>query len=391
MTRCRLPLFALVLVPAFAGCPKQTEAPDTVPVAGGDDREAAEAASGDEPVGSATSDSAPRTRGAGVWGPLGGLAPTAAPSSPGVERVAEPPTPAAPRDDFEVERVQFELDIGQLSGSPVWALVRVLVLREASGEERCALELLEQSQSIYGDVTYDVRGDILDMLLSIRTRASTADVLSCFQDAFNGGVAFEARSVGGRPGWASRGEGTGEGVLVEAEAGWWLLGLPDRAERELLSGRRPEEDVTFGELTGPLGPFAVRVTATPRVGVERSPFGDPEAGDPEACLAELWSTVTGLAGGLSVATAAEGGLAVRTGSPEAASEVRACLASVWEKSIPGFVEGFSAEEAASVRQLLGMSLEEALGGVSFETVSNFATARGSFPLAALLGILQLGM
>ena len=390
MTRSRLPLFVLVLVPAFAGCPRQTDAPGTVPVAGGDDLEAAEVGSGDERTGRATTDSAPRTRGAGVWGPLGGFAPTAAPSS-AVERMAPPPAPAAPREDFEVERVQFDIDIAQLSGSPVWALVRAVVVREATAEQRCALALLEQSQEIYGDVTYDARGDILDLLLSIRTRASTADVLSCFQDAFNNGVAFEARSVGGRPGWASRGEGTGEGVLVEAEPGWWLLGLPDRAERELLSGRRPEEDVTFGELAGPLGPFTVRVAATPRAGLTRSPFGSPPPGDAEACLAELWWSVSGLAGGLSLTTAADGGLVVRTGSPEAASEVRACLASVWAKTVPAFVEELSAEEAASARQLLGMPLEEALGGVRFETVANFATARASFPLAALLGILQLGM
>jgi uncharacterized membrane protein YjgN (DUF898 family) len=37
-----------------------------------------------------------------------------------------------------------------------------------------------------------------------------------------------------------------------------------------------------------------------------------------------------------------------------------------------------------------MPLEDALRGVRFETVANFATAQASFPLGAVLGILQLG-
>jgi hypothetical protein len=387
MNAMRLPLFALAVALAGAGCPKQGETGETVPNAGTTDDSADERATVEAGDGTAAP-SAPRARAGGVWGPLGDLAPAASGSTVGL---VEPPYPAPdlpPPEPFELERVQVAVEVAQLVGSPVWALVRQLVSQEFGSEARCALALFEESQAVYVDVAFDERGEALDVLLSVRTGTGTAEVLSCFRDAFNGGTAFVEVPVGDRTGWADPGAGPEGGVMVEAEPGWWLLALPARAERELLSGRRPEDDLVFAELTGPLGSFAVRLAAVPRPGLATTPFGSPAAGEREACLAEIWPSVTGLAAGLSLTGTVDGGVALRTGSPEAASEVRACVASFWNRTAHDVTEELSPEQLATAQQLLGMPLEEAMRSARFEVVSNFATAHASFPLGALLGILQ---
>jgi hypothetical protein len=286
--------------------------------------------------------------------------------------------------------MQVQVDVPRFVASPVWALVRTMVSQEFGTQGACALRLLEQSESVYVDVSFDTRGEAADVVLSVRTGSTTAEVLSCFQDAFNGGASFVEVPIGGRMGWADPADGEAEGVLVEAEPGWWLLGLPARVEGELLSGARPEDEAGFADLTGPLGPFSLRLAVVPRAGLARSPFGTPEPNAPDACLAEIWPSVTGFAAGLTLVGTADGGLALRTGSAEAASEARECMASFWNRTLLEAAAELSPEEAATVRQLLGMPLEDALRGVRFETVANFATAQASFPLGAVLGILQLG-
>lgn len=383
--------FWLAAAALAAGCPKAGEGPDTVPVAGVAG-EAAGVSEGAPPTGTgggrteSVAAATPRVRGAGVWGPLADVAPRAPSPAAQAETVPAEASPVPPRDDFELERMQAMLDLPQLVASPAWALVRQLMQQEAASP--CLAALLEQVETLYLDVTLDANGDPQDVLVSARTTSPAAAVVSCFQEAFGGGATFVELSVGGRPAWADPGAGAERGVLVEAEPGWWLLALPGRVERELLSGRRPEDDAAFAELTGPLGPFALRVAGVPRQGAGSTPFGRPEADKPEACLAELWPAVTGFAVGVSVVGSFDGGLAARTGSTEAAEEVRACLASFWNRTLLEAAQEMSPEDQQEFRQVLGMSPQDLAQAATFETVANFAVARASFPLAALLQMLQ---
>jgi hypothetical protein len=287
---------------------------------------------------------------------------------------AEPPEEP---ESGPFDRVQFEVDVTAVRASPVGMLIDA-----ALGEDlaACALDLVHRVQSVSGDLALDEDGDARTGVVSVRLAATGDEVAACLRELRGGRQEWVETDVGGRTGYAP-GQGDAERyVLVEAEAGWWLLGNRERVEAALAAGTDPAEDPWFAGAVAPLGPLAARAALHPTAGFTIDDEVVSGAPPPLRCLGALWPQVTALAAGANPDEASlRVAIGADVGSAEQALDGQQCLEGAWALLKPAL----GRRMAMGRRGAPSPPLREMMGSVAFNTAGAFVRVSASVPWALI--------
>jgi len=335
--------------------------------------------------------------GKGIGGAMGGL--MMAPGGPhdALEPGAQPPAPGTGDEEEApppISRIQFHLDVGALRASALGGLVDMgLAMLQASGDvdenKACIFALLGKVSSAFADITMGDDGEPSGFIVSIKSTATTDEVVGCMRGVAEEGEEFVEIPVGDRTGYTmKKGDKPVEAVLVEATPGNWLLGKPESVQAGLTAD--PEADATFQALTAPLGPSALRVAVLfkpefAQLGQQIGADAPPQA----ACLRGVLEAAKGGSFGIRFAPEFSVVLAVQDGTATQAAETQACLTGLWSIAKPALLGMMGQAEAAQIEMLLGMSAAQLLDSVKIESAAEFAKVSVSLPAEVLNKVVEM--
>ncbi|MBI5490813.1 MAG: hypothetical protein HY905_26000 [Deltaproteobacteria bacterium] len=297
---------------------------------------------------------------------------------------APPPEPER-RQIFA--RMLVDVDVPAVLETPIWPMIRAGLEGEAEPELRCVVELLPKVQSIFATARFGRGTDVEELVLSVQTTAESSAVESCLLEATSGEARLEEGDVGGHPGYVGESEDSEPVAMVEAAPGWWLMGSRAEVEAAAEAGNAPADDPEFVAATGPLGPAAIRIVATPGP--------DFVAGGPEAettppalaCFVESWPHMIGFGLGLGWRQGLDLSLVVRHGTEEAAAASGACFESTWAVVAQGVRSGLATATDPRERVLAGPATEELLSSVRFEVPGELVVMRATVPVQLIFALL----
>jgi len=380
------------VTPAATPTPVANPTPDQPPVA---NAPTAAAAAESEAVLRALDGSADKLSegfGSGLAGAFAGLGQAKRSGS-------ETPEPGEPTEGTEepspVQRVQMHVDLAGLRASPLGPLVAsAMQMAAQSGDikpnQTCLLGLLGKINTGFADVTLGPDGEPSGVLLSIKSTATKEEVLDCMKGMADEGHRFVELPVGDRTGYTMKeGDEPVEAVLVETTPGNWLFGMQANVEAGLVAD--PEAEAGFQSLVGPLGPSFARMTILFKPDFFAQLAGELAADAPPQvqCLRNAATRVKGTSVGIRLTPDFALSVAIQNGSPVEAAETQSCLAGLWQVVKPFILSEVSAEDAAPMQAMFGMSPAQLLDLVKFEATAEFAKISVSLPGDILTKLTQM--